>query len=341
MTTQTLPENVIEVSIDVEGSLSEVDAFNTVAFFTVSDDTERNVKVSSVGDVLSAGFTEDSKAYNFCLGVFNQNKMSQVVLRSVRSTESYLDSYNAYSNNSYYFLVVDSKDIDIVLEFRQSLEDASQQKLMFFSSSEDVSDKVSGLSRLVYYYDTNLNEDLPECFYEFDSGNYIQLDSEGYLLPETCKVDVSRSFINEVQTNCKIIGATVKTRKFNYLNSYLYPIFTVESISTQTDLNSVKQRVSIGKSETFEEIGTGFSIKSATQKDVLKSKTLTPEIVATKFKIASVTQRDTLKTTKSSVESVSVDFSVIGATQKDVLIVTNNSVENLSTKFSLVSATIK
>ena len=182
MTTHTLPENVIEVNIDVEGGLSEFNAFNTVAFFTVSDSSQRNIKVNSLSEVVSAGFSKGSSAYNFCLGVFNQKKMSQVVIRSVRTNESYLDAYKSFSNNSYYFIVIENKDIDVVLNFRQSLEDSSQNKLLFFSTGEDVSEKVGGLSRLVYYFDESLSDET--FILLFDGGDYVTLDDSGNIALE-------------------------------------------------------------------------------------------------------------------------------------------------------------
>lgn len=176
--TYQLDNKVVNVFINVENYVLTPDAFSSVGFITRSDNTPRTVVVNKLEDLVDAGFTRDSVAYNFCYGVFLQRNLNNIIVRSVREGESYLDAYKADTNNSYYYLVIESKNISDILLIQGYLTSNDQLKLMFFSSGQDYSKEVAGLDRLVYYYNDNLNEDIAEEFLLLlDSGDYMSLDS--------------------------------------------------------------------------------------------------------------------------------------------------------------------
>ena len=146
---QDINTSPVKVDIKVENSVLTSEGFYQVGFITENDTAPRTLIVDRLKDLLDNGFDRGSEAYNFCLGVFAQKQMERVVVRSKRASESYIDAYLADDNSNYYFVVIESKDINEITAFNDAI--AGELKLQFFSSSENVSDQVSG-RKLVYYY---------------------------------------------------------------------------------------------------------------------------------------------------------------------------------------------
>ena len=124
----------VEVNIDIESLSLERDAFYNVCFIAEHDTAERHITVNVLKDLLDAGYTRDSLAYNFCVGVFSQQTMPQVFIRAKRASETYQQAYDAESNEGYYFLVIQSKDDSVISSFESHVNSSGDSKLLFHSS---------------------------------------------------------------------------------------------------------------------------------------------------------------------------------------------------------------
>lgn len=177
----------IEVELNVEQGNLTSDAFYTVGFITMNDTAPRTLVVTSLQDLLDNGYLRGSEAYNFCKGVFIQGQMNTVVVRAVRSNETYSQAYLADDNSNYYFVVIGSKNTQDVLTFNDTLASENAIKLQFFSSNVDVSEQCSGRKLVFYYYDHDTGNPLaPIGFQDFpmmlwDSRLGVQLDSGTYI----------------------------------------------------------------------------------------------------------------------------------------------------------------
>lgn len=145
----------IKVDIQVEDLQLQSDAFYTIGFITESDTAPRTLEITQLSQLLDAGFMRIDNVYNFVHSVFAQGKMGKVVVRAKRSTETFEEAYKADDNSTYYYVVIDSKEIDDVLSFNDSIFQ-EQFKLQFFSSTADVSTLIQGRSKLVYYFQDEL-----------------------------------------------------------------------------------------------------------------------------------------------------------------------------------------
>lgn len=123
----------VEVNIDIESLSLERDAFYNVCFIAEHDTAERHITVNVLKDLLDAGYTRDSLAYNFCVGVFSQEGIQTVTVRAKRSDETYQQAFDAEDNNSYYFIVIDSKDKDVINTFANHIA-SEPYKLLFYST---------------------------------------------------------------------------------------------------------------------------------------------------------------------------------------------------------------
>lgn len=139
----------INIDINIESNVLTTDAFYQLCFISENDNAPRTIVVERLKDLLDNGYDRNSKAYNFCLGVFSQKQMNRVIIRSKRKSETYTQAYFSDDNSEYYYVVIESKDIDDIINFNISIQD--ELKLQYFSSSENVSDQIEGL-KIVYYY---------------------------------------------------------------------------------------------------------------------------------------------------------------------------------------------
>ena len=88
----------------------EREAFYNLCFITENDESPREIVVSKLKDLLDNNYSRTSLAYNFCVGVFSQEGIQSITIRAKRSSETYQQAFDAADNNSYYFIVIDSKD---------------------------------------------------------------------------------------------------------------------------------------------------------------------------------------------------------------------------------------
>ena len=182
---QVLDKSPIKVGVNIEGIVPLVaSAFNTVCFINENDVvTERSVEIGSLADVIDAGYTYSSTLYNFCRAVFEQyNTKVKVISRNKRTTETYEEAYSADNNSSFYFVVIESKDVNDLTTFNTFIQD--ELKLQFFSSMQDLSLQVSN-RKMVYFYQPYF-----DFYLLYDSTNIVELDSGDY-------VHLASSFLEE------------------------------------------------------------------------------------------------------------------------------------------------
>lgn len=174
------PPVKVNINIEQESTLTQ-DAFKTVCFIHESDsDVERSIRLRTLQDVVDAGFMRSSTLYNFCRSVFKQNTNIQVVSRVKRTAESYEEAYIADSNDDYYYVVIESKVVPIVLAFNDFI--ANELKLQFFSTDENVSDIVGG-RKLVYWWQPYFSDYLlydSDAIVTTDSSRFIELSTSFY-----------------------------------------------------------------------------------------------------------------------------------------------------------------
>lgn len=143
----------VKVNINIETLSLERDAFYNVCFITENETAPRTLEVNKLKDLLDNGYDRFSLAYNFCVGVLSQQGIPSIKIRAKRVSESYEDAFDANDNNDYYFLVIESKDKNVVSVFNEYVTTSDDYKLLFYSS--DVSAITS--SELVQYYQKPLS----------------------------------------------------------------------------------------------------------------------------------------------------------------------------------------
>lgn len=160
----------VDISISIESASLERDSFYNLCFIAESDIAPRTLEVNKLSDLLDNGYDRFSLAYNFCVGVFSQDGMTSVKIRAKRSNESYEQAYSSDINNDYYFLVIQTKNLDTIKTFSEYINSNDEQKLLFFSS--DSNNEFLGKSRLVNYYQ---DYEIKELVTSDENDFYLQL----------------------------------------------------------------------------------------------------------------------------------------------------------------------
>ena len=146
----------VSVNIIVETSTVTNEAFYNLCFITENDVAPRTLEVKRLNDLLDNGYMRLDLAYNFCLAVLLQESIGRVYVRAKRSGETYQQAFDADDNSNYYYIVIDSKDENIILSFNDYLASVDPYKLQFFSSYKDLSSVVTN-RKIVYYYEPSFN----------------------------------------------------------------------------------------------------------------------------------------------------------------------------------------
>ena len=141
----------VEVDVNIENYIIKSDAFYNVCFITEDDLAPRTVEVKTLNDLLNSGYYRFSLAYDFCRTAFLQQGMSSVFIRAKRTNETYEQAFDADDNSTYYYVVIDTKNIETVLGFNAHINSVDSYKLQFFSSTNDYSDMVAN-RKIVFYY---------------------------------------------------------------------------------------------------------------------------------------------------------------------------------------------
>lgn len=123
----------VQVDIVIENPRLVRDAFYNLCFITENDEAPRTLEVKSLSDLLFNGYNREDLAYNFCVGVFAQQEMNTVYIRAKRFGEDYIDAYQADDNSGYYYVIIQSKDIQQIESFGGYLSDSDEMKLLLFS----------------------------------------------------------------------------------------------------------------------------------------------------------------------------------------------------------------
>lgn len=160
----------VKVNIDIESLSLERDAFYNVCFITENETAPRTLEVSKLKDLLDNGYDRFSLAYNFCVGVLSQQGIPSIKIRAKRSVESYEDAFDAEDNTSYYFLVIESKDRDVVKLFNDYVDTSDDYKLLFYSSN---SEAITSSELVQYYQDPVSSSDLVDTNKTTISNHYL------------------------------------------------------------------------------------------------------------------------------------------------------------------------
>lgn len=167
----------VEIKISIQQPVVTRYAFYTVGFISESDTAQEYVEVSSLKDVLDSGYSVGSAAYVFCNILFSQtNRPESAILISKKTTESYAQAYSRNRTKDYYFLVLETKNINEILEVSTLVNSLNDYKLIFFSTTEDVTLQVTGIDNLVWWYFTD--------YIISDNGRYVSSDTDFALQTE-------------------------------------------------------------------------------------------------------------------------------------------------------------
>ena len=146
----------VNVNVVVETPTVTNEAFYNLCFITENDVAPRTLEVKRLNDLLDNGYMRLDLAYNFCLSVLLQENIDRVYVRAKRSGETYQQAFDADDNSTYYYIVIDSKDENVILSFNDYLVSVDPYKLQFFSSYKDLSSSVAN-RKVVYYYEPSFN----------------------------------------------------------------------------------------------------------------------------------------------------------------------------------------
>ena len=159
----------VDVSIIVETPTVTNEAFYNLCFITENDVAPRTLEVKRLNDLLDNGYMRLDLAYNFCLAVLLQENIGKVYVRAKRSGETCQQAFDADDNSNYYYIVIDSKDENAILNFNDYLVSVDHYKLQFFSSYKDLSSVVTN-RKIVYYYEP----------FDFGENDYVSWGNELY-----------------------------------------------------------------------------------------------------------------------------------------------------------------
>ena len=164
----------VNVNVVVETPTVTNEAFYNLCFITENDVAPRTLEVKRLNDLLDNGYMRLDLAYNFCLSVLLQESISRVYVRAKRSVETYQQAFDADDNSNYYYIVIDSKDENVILNFNDYLVSVDHYKLQFFSSYKELSSSVAN-RKIVYYYEPfNVGE---KDYVSWDTGDNVLSDS--------------------------------------------------------------------------------------------------------------------------------------------------------------------
>lgn len=153
----------VKVDISIETTSLVREAFYNLCFITENDEAPRTIEVRTLSELLGNGFTRQDLAYNFCVGVFLQKGIESVFIRSKRSYETYEEAFDADDNHNYYYLIIESKDLEVISNFNDYVNSVDDYKLQFYSSDQDT---IQG-KKLVHYYQELKEPEIP-ALPEFD-----------------------------------------------------------------------------------------------------------------------------------------------------------------------------
>jgi len=160
----------VNIQINIQQPVVTRYAFYTVGFISESDTATEYVEVFQLKDVLDNGYSVSSAAYVFCKILFAQNNRPEsVILIAKKTTETYAEAYSRNRTRDYYFLVLESKDVNDVLAVSTLVNSLNDYKLIFLSTTENVTAQVQGIDNIVWWYFTD--------YIISDNGGYVSSDA--------------------------------------------------------------------------------------------------------------------------------------------------------------------
>lgn len=152
MKLDTLPVNV---DINISNLEIKRDAFYNLCFISENDLAPRTIRVATPNQLLSQGYSKESLAYNFLIGVLSQQTMPYVYFRAKRVGESYEQAFDADDNSSYYYVVIQDKSLPTIKAFNNHIVTRDRFKLQFFSGLNH-----TGLqdTKAVHYYQRPISD---------------------------------------------------------------------------------------------------------------------------------------------------------------------------------------
>ena len=176
------------------------EALQTILFITedVNVDARKAIVAFELNDLLNAGYRRDSIAYNFCFGVFLQQRGIRIILINKPKDVSYLNFYKKeIIKDSHYFVCIESKDSSDIIAIDEYFNETKLEKLIFTSTSKDLKKEYINCSRVVYYYLGGFNfDDFYENFILLDSWVITQTDNQDDLVLEKIRPNTNN---NEVK----------------------------------------------------------------------------------------------------------------------------------------------
>ena len=187
----------VKVDVNVENYVIKSDAFYNVCFITEDDLAPRTLEVRTLDDLLKNGYYRFSLAYDFCRTVFLQQGMSSVFVRAKRTNETYEQAFEADDNSTYYYVVIDTKNIETVLSFNTYVNSVDSYKLQLFSSTNDYSDMVANI-KIVFYYSPFYSQ--ANTNWVYDNRDVVDWDDTANLVTPLDK-DKTLYYINKTYGN--------------------------------------------------------------------------------------------------------------------------------------------
>ena len=181
----------VKVEVVVENFNLVPDAFYTVCFIAESDEAPRTLNVRKLSDLLENGYMRYQKVFNFVYSVLSQRSMTNVIVRAKRTNETYEQAFDADDNSNYYYIVIQDKNPQVVLDFNDHITARDDFKLQFFSGLENIEYLYKG-KKIVYYYQSSfssLNAEF-DGFYDY----WVSDSGQIWLWDEFQKMSLSASF---------------------------------------------------------------------------------------------------------------------------------------------------
>lgn len=166
----------VKVDVVVENFNLVPDAFYTVCFIAESDEAPRTLNVTKLSDLLENGYMRYMSVYNFVYSVFAQRSMTNVIVRAKRTNETYEEAFSSEDNSNYYYIVIEDKDINTIIDFNDYINQRDEFKLQFFSSKFNVSNRVIG-RKIVYYYQPSFSGEVIPTYYSDGLKDYWSADN--------------------------------------------------------------------------------------------------------------------------------------------------------------------
>lgn len=226
----------VVVEIEISSPKTERYSFYTPAFFSMNNTAKREVEVSSLKDVLNAGYSIDSPAYAWCSLAFKQeeSKVENIILIAQRDDETLLDSFKETNYHRYYFISSEEHDVDQVVELSEYMISSNINKLIFITKYEDLSSKLLGRRNIVWWWSTNFWFWDSNAIVAWDSG--YDMESALHNYPEAAWISRCGSlFPSHVQWLCKeLIDVPIEQPFFDMSKSRDY-IWDIEQVNVLWD----------------------------------------------------------------------------------------------------------